>query len=85
MRNLRHRYSYQQRLEYQETIDSLRFYLMPLLLKRQKGLCNMCKKQAKGYDIDHIAYNPMISLDHVQLLCWPCHKSVTNFTPFRNR
>ena len=85
MRNLRTRYSYQDRLEFADTIDSLRFYIMPLLMKRQNNTCAICKKLAKSYDIDHVIYNPMMTLQHVRALCWPCHKKVTDFSTFKNR
>ena len=85
MRNLRDRYTYKERSEYQITIGSIELYIRPLLLEKQGHVCNMCKQQAEKYDIDHKIYNPMMTINELQLLCVPCHKSVTNYIPFRNR
>ena len=85
MRDLRKRYTYEQRLELQDTISDLRKYILPLLLRRQNGVCCMCKQVASYYDIDHKVYNPMITINELQALCIQCHKSITNYIPFRNR
>ena len=79
MRNLRNRYNYKQRLEFHTTAISLRQYLIPLLKKRQNNVRNDCKKPAKAYDVDHKVYNPMVTLNELQLLCIPCHVAKTDF------
>lgn len=56
-----------------------------MLLKRQNGLCALCKKVSARYEIDHVVYNPMITLDHIRLICRPCHRSITDFTTFKNK
>jgi len=80
MRNLRHRYPYSARLEFQETILRLRAYLLPLLMERQEGACALCKETADKYDIDHLAYNPMVTLNQLRALCIPCHHSITDYS-----
>ena len=85
MRDLRHRMTYEQRLELQATLNDLRHYIVPVLLMRQNGVCNICKLSADKYDIDHLVYNPMISLNQLQLLCIPCHKSITDYRPLSVR
>ncbi len=42
MRNLRSRYSYTQRLEFNDNVQSIRKYLMRVLLDRQNNVCDMC-------------------------------------------
>src|SRR5665213_2898236 len=59
MRNLRKRYTYKQRMEFDQTVRTLYMYIFPLLLARQHGACNRCKKPALKYDMDHKVYNPM--------------------------
>ena len=85
MRNLRQRYNYAQRMEFQRTMDSLRFYILPLLLQRQHNSCAICKQSVDKYDIDHKLYNPMETINELQALCIPCHKEITNYTPMRHR
>lgn len=85
MRDLRHRYTYSQRDEFQQTIKSERQYIYPLLMDKQNGHCASCPNTSGPFDIDHKVYNPMLTINELQLLCWPCHKGKTNFTPFRNR
>lgn len=64
----------------QDTINDLRKYLLYVLLEKQNGVCNICKQPAKDYDIDHLLYNPMITVNELQALCIPCHKSITCYT-----
>ncbi len=85
MRNLRHRYTYAERLEFQDTLLSMRLYVLPLLLARQNGTCNLCHEPHTRYDIDHMVYNPMITINELQALCEVCHKGITNFTTMGNR
>ena len=85
MRNLRKRYCYDDRLEMQDTINDLRLYILYVLLQRQHGVCAICKQPASKYDIDHLIYNPMITVNELQALCIPCHKSITNYTAMRYR
>lgn len=85
MRNLRHRYTYKARLEFQDVTLALRSYLLPLLLKRQGGVCALCKVVAERYELDHKLYNPMSTLEHLQALCHACHASITNYISFKNR
>ena len=85
MKNLRRQFTFSDRRQLQSDISALRGYLVPLLLKRQGNACNICKQEAESYDIDHLVYNPKVTLNELQLLCVPCHKEITNFIPFRNR
>ena len=85
MRDLRLRYTYEQRLEFQDTITVLRQYIVPILKERQKNRCSACFEPLVAFDIDHVLYNPMATLEHIRLLCLPCHKASTNFTPLRYR
>lgn len=85
MRNLRNRYTYEQRKEFANTIAHMKKYIVPLLLDRQNNVCALCHESHAKYDIDHLIYNPMVSMAHVRLLCIPCHKKITNFTTFKNR
>ena len=66
-------------------IYALRAYIYPLLLRRQNGHCARCPSVFGPFDIDHKVYNPMLTLNELQLLCFPCHKSITNFTTYKNR
>ena len=85
MRNLRNRYTYEQRDEFQRTIGDLRQYILPVLLDRQGGVCNRCGLPAQRYDLDHLIYNPMMTINELQALCEPCHAAITNYIPIRNR
>ena len=84
MRNLRNRYNYQQRTEFQNTSVDLRRYVVPLLLKRQGGVCAVCKQPATAWDIDHLLYNPMMTINELRLLCIPCHHNETDYTHLSN-
>jgi hypothetical protein len=77
MRDLRSRYSTAERFEFQDTLNKLRGYILPLLLRRQDGHCALCPDASGPFDIDHLLYNPAVTLDELRLLCWPCHKRVT--------
>ena len=79
MRNLRDRYTYEQRNEFQQTINNMRVYILPLLLQRQNDVCNKCKKPSDNYDIHHTIYNPMITIKELEALCIPCHKEITKY------
>lgn len=79
MRNLRHRYTYQQRLEFQNTIMVMRDYILPLLLARQNNACALCKAGHKSYDIDHLVYNPMVTINELRALCEACHYTQTDY------
>jgi hypothetical protein len=85
MRNLRNTYSYEERLTFQDTIRSLRVYILAVLKRRQGNTCALCPYSGDKYDIDHMLYNPMMTIDQLRLLCVPCHKQVTDFRPMRNR
>ena len=85
MRNLRNRYSYKERKEFNNVLSCMRQYILPLLLKKQKGVCALCSKKAKKYDIHHKLYNPMENIDALQALCIPCHKALTDFRPLKAR
>lgn len=80
MRNLRNRYNYQDHLEMQDTINNFCQYLLPLLLQKQNGVCLKCGNKADKYDLHHVIYNPMLTMNELQALCIPCHKSITSFT-----
>ena len=85
MRNLRNRYSYQTRLEFQETITKMRVFILPLLLQKQNNACNICKKSYKKYEIDHLVYNPMVTINELQALCVDCHYNITDYTTIKNK
>ena len=85
MRNLRKRYTYKQRKEFDATVQRLRIYIVPILLQRQHGVCNRCKKLADKYDVDHKVYNPMVSINELQLLCVPCHKAISDYRHINKR
>jgi hypothetical protein len=85
MEDLRRQYNKSDREQAQRDIIDLRCYILPLLLKRQDNKCNMCRNEVLEYDIDHIVYNPKITINELQALCISCHKSITNYVPFRNR
>ena len=85
MEDLRKTYTFEQRTEFQETISRLRPYLLAVLKERSGDRCENCGEHQEKYDIDHKIYNPEITIEHIQLLCIPCHKEKTDFTPFRNR
>ena len=72
-------------MELHMTMLDLRFYLVPLLLQRQHDACNRCKKPAIKYDVDHKVYNPMCTLNELQLLCIPCHKAITDYRIMKHR
>lgn len=77
MRNLRHRYTYKVRREFQEVISDMRSYIIPILLRKQDSSCAVCRTQNVPFDIDHKVYNPMVSMEELQLLCEPCHVKKT--------
>ena len=85
MRNLRNRYSYSERMELHRTMLELRPYILPILLDRQGHKCAICKQVVDKFDIDHKIYNPMETINELQALCIPCHKSITDFRPLRNK
>lgn len=64
-------------MEFQHTQNNMRMYLYPLLFKRQRGKCALCPARDVRFDIDHLLYNPRVTLKELRLLCWPCHKKVT--------
>ena len=80
MRDLRKRYSYEQRNEFQQTLSDLRPYLISVLLDRQGGVCDICKQPQTKWDIHHKLYNPMETINELQLLCIPCHHSITDYS-----
>lgn len=85
MENIREQFTLDDRAQLQVDICELRPYLLPLLLKRQGGVCRACGAPASSYDIDHTIYNPRVSINELQALCIPCHKEKTDFRPLRNR
>ncbi len=85
MQNLREKYTYQERKEFQDTILTMRPYILPLLLSRQNNTCNICKVEHKKYEIDHIVYNPLVTINELQALCHGCHKSITDYTTYKNK
>lgn len=76
MKDLRATYTHTQRMEFQETLNAMRPWLMAVLLKRQNGTCALCPSKGP-FDIDHLVYNPLVTVKELRLLCWPCHKRVT--------
>ena len=85
MEDLRMSFNEADREQAQRDICDLRPYILPLLLSRQGNACAMCHIPALKYDIDHLIYNPKVTINELQALCWPCHKGKTNFVAFRNR
>lgn len=85
MQNLREKYTYQERLEFQDTIITMRPYILPLLLSRQNNGCNICKLPQSKYEIDHLVYNPLVTINELQALCVDCHYNITDFTTYKNR
>lgn len=85
MRCLRNRFTEADREQAQRDILDLRHYLLPILMRRQGSVCNICKLPSLKYDIDHIVYNPMVSINELQALCIACHVKKTDFRPLRNR
>lgn len=79
------RYNPVQRKEFQDTIQTEYKYIRAVLMERQDGACAVCGDRDVPFDIDHKLYNPMMTVNELQLLCVPCHKDKTNFTPMRNR
>lgn len=73
IRNIRHKLTPAERDELGQTVTKMAGYIYPILYERQKGKCAGCKKNRKGMDIDHKIYHPKITIDHLQLLCRPCH------------
>lgn len=80
MENLRSNYNYKQRLEFQDTLNSMRAYLLPILLKIQGGCCKRCELPADKYDIHHVIYNPKMTINELELLCEQCHKDITDYS-----
>ena len=85
MRNIRNRYNYKERKEFQDTINDLRVYIVPLLLKRQGNVCNHCKLSMVKYEIDHLLYNPMLTINELQALCHACHVKITDYRHIKDR
>ena len=85
MRDLRKRYNYTQRMELHRTMLELRPYILPLLLDRQGYKCPICHCKPLKWDIDHKIYNPMETINELQALCIPCHKSITDYRPMKYR
>ena len=83
--DLREQFTKADRLQLQIDITELRPFILPLLLERQGNTCNICKVEAKEYDIDHLVYTPKVSINELQALCIPCHADKTDFRPLRNR
>lgn len=76
MQDLRKTYTHDQRMEFQHTLNNMRVYLYPMLFKKQGGTCALCPSTGP-FDIDHLVYNPLLTIKELRLLCWPCHKEVT--------
>ena len=85
MEDLRHLFNESDRWQAQIDIMDLREYILPLLMKRQGNVCNICKLEVIDYDIDHIVYNPKVTINELQALCWPCHKNKTDFRSLKMR
>lgn len=85
MRNLRNRYNYKERMEFQTVLQSMRCFILPLLLERQNNACNICKKTYKKYEIDHLVYNPMVNINELQALCVDCHYNITDYNTIKNK
>lgn len=85
MKDLRNTFSYKERLEFQYTVNSLRRYVVHILLKRQNALCAICATASDYYEIDHLIYNPRITINELRLLCWPCHRDTSDFSTLKNR
>ena len=55
----------------------LRPHLLPLLIKRNNGLCEECSLSSEKWEIDHKEYGPHVTISELQLLCSDCHKEKT--------
>ena|ERR1035437_70912 len=85
MDNQRNTMTYAQRLELQDTVNDLRHYILPILMQRQDNACALCKQSVAKYDIDHIVYNPMLTINELRALCIPCHKDITDYRHMKHR
>ena len=63
MENLRRFFNKSDREQAQRDTLDLRFYILPILLARQNYTCNRCKELADKYDIDHLIYNPKVTIN----------------------
>jgi hypothetical protein len=79
MENLRHLYTKEDRAHAQQDIVELRPYLLYCLKQRSNDTCELCGHHADNYDIHHVVYNPAITINELQLLCVPCHASITDY------
>src|SRR3990167_193621 len=77
MKDLRVEYSKADRAASNYTASVMRFYILPLITKRQGGLCAHCGEVPGAWEIDHIVYNPSVTLNELQALCIECHKAKT--------
>lgn len=77
MENLRKLFNKADRLEAAANVSNLYTYIYPLLFRRQKGACAICGQIDIRFEIDHIAYNPAVTLGELQLLCELCHAEKT--------
>jgi hypothetical protein len=79
MEDLRDKYNYKERLDFQVVLNDMRPYLMAVLKYRSGDKCEICHQNAPEYDIHHLLYNPKITINELQLLCIPCHKAITDY------
>ena len=87
LKNLREIMSKKDRLAAHRDVLNLKPLIVPLIWKRQNGLCNLCgsKLDAK-FEIDHLIYNPRITIYELQLICHKCHVAKTKKeNPHRRR
>lgn len=54
--------------------QSMRQYLLPLMIETFGDCCAECGEWRKSYEIDHLRYGPKVTMYDLQLVCWSCHK-----------
>ncbi len=77
MKNIRNQFNKVDRRLAQESILSIRKYIL-LALKHVKGdKCFKCGVKHDNYDIHHKVYNPDITIKELELACQTCHDDIT--------
>lgn len=85
MKDLRLKINTGERKDLRRTMVVMRKYLLTLLKERAGNRCERCGERCECYDIHERIYNPKIALKHLQLLCEPCHKSISDFKRINNK
>ena len=71
----KHGYTKAEMIDMSKTVSILREYIYPLLFDKQNGKCAACSTTSKPFDVDHKRYDPMATIDDLQLLCVSCHSA----------